>query len=221
MSTRLISMLLTKIHDYLKDIGYTNEECLNMDKNTITLSKEIMMFAHKDQYRENGERYENHPLRVLSNYHYLLGIDQFGYDSIDKELLKKYNIPFEGVEECILLHDVIEDSDLSIDDLESIFTKCGYKEYFLKHIKTTLKYLTHDKNVDYDQYILILMQDDKASLIKLMDLRDNTNILTMKVFDEKHFERLNKYIKSAYLINLKFQYIENAKSYRDEISLRK
>lgn len=74
----------------------------------FNLAKKIMEKAHKNQTRVSGEPYELHPIRCFNNYAALIGY-------LDEPETKCYRleedgIPFFGVVEVALLHDVIEDT---------------------------------------------------------------------------------------------------------------
>lgn len=61
-----------------------------------------------------------------------------------------------------LLHDVVEDTDATIENVEARFGK---------DVAFVVSYLTHDKSLDYDDYIDKLAVVPMARLIKLCDLR--------------------------------------------------
>ena len=80
---------LMKIHEYLIDKGADEETLLEWDSSSVYLAMEIMEYAHRNQKRENGEDYAEHPSRVLENYRKLVGIKpdmhksvKFDYDTI-------------------------------------------------------------------------------------------------------------------------------------------
>ena len=75
---------LMKIHEYLIDKGADEETLLEWDSSSVYLSMEIMEYAHRNQKRENGEDYAEHPSRVLENYRKLVGIKPNDYFCIDK-----------------------------------------------------------------------------------------------------------------------------------------
>ncbi len=101
-----------------------------------------------------------------------------------------------------ILHDVIEDSKLTFEDLKA--------EGFTDRVIEGLKLLTHQKGVSYDDYIDGMRGNRDALLVKREDLRDNSDITRLKGVSEKDFERMNKYIRSfakveAYLKELEGQ----------------
>lgn len=96
--------------------------------------------AHRGQLRNNGQPYFTHPKRVA--------------DAV--------NTNFQKV--CALLHDVVEDTDITIYDI--------YKE-FGRPVAETVLWLTRDKKEDYQDYIEGICGDKDAVAIKIADILDN------------------------------------------------
>ena len=192
-----------EIHDYLVSIDFaTEEELRNLyDFIPYKLAEEIAVYAHRNQKRENGENYVNHPMRT---------------SKIACDLISPNEEEFEGVEVLAILHDVIEDSDFTIDDIEDIFKENKLGDFFKEFIKEELIALTHNKNEDYEVYIKRIMQYPAASLVKLSDLCDNLNLLTLNAFDTKEYERCSRYLKYAYYINSKYHFIEASHIAKEE-----
>lgn len=90
---------------------------------------------------------------------------------------------------CIaVLHDLIEDT---------LWTKEGLLgEGFSIRVAQTVQVLTHDKGVSYDDYIKIIALCPDAKLVKMADLRDNSDIMRMKGLRKKDLDRLEKYHRS-------------------------
>lgn len=205
---------LKEIHNYLLKNGITKKQLMKMDESTVSLSLEIMEYAHRNQRRENSEKYMNHPFRCLQNYRNLFGIVPDDPLSINKELMDKYKIPYEGVQEVCLLHDVIEDTDFTIEEIEEIFDECHFNNYFSLFIKEALTLITHKKDVDYEVYIKMCMENPISSIVKMMDLQDNLNVLSLNHFDEKRLQRAGRYLLYLYLLNGSYQFIESASKIR-------
>ncbi|MFH0736470.1 MAG: GTP pyrophosphokinase [bacterium] len=87
-----------------------------------------------------------------------------------------------------VLHDVIEDSDLSIGYLEKIG--------FSKEIVQAVQIVTRDETVNYDDYISNIQTNTIATKVKLADIEDNMNLLRLNTLDEKAVKRLHKYFNS-------------------------
>lgn len=124
----------------------------------------IAMDAHKGQVDRAGAPYILHPLTVASH----MGTDAG----------------------CItaLLHDVMEDSDYTEDDLRN----AGIPEFILD----ALRLLTHDKSEPYFDYIQRIRGNELASAVKLADLRHNMDLSRLPKVTEQDLERVEKYRKA-------------------------
>ncbi len=105
-----------------------------------------------------------------------------------------------------LLHDVIEDTETSIEELRS----CGFSERVLEAVDR----LTHCDSDTYTDYVVRIHQNPLAIACKLADLRDNYQ-LDRVAYRADHAEedaiRIQRYI-------LSFQYLTDQ---IDEPSYRK
>lgn len=116
----------------------------------LDLAKSIAETAHKGQKRKNGEDYINHCIRVSE------AVKDFGED---------YQI-------VGLLHDVIEDSNITFNDFRD--------EGFSEDILQALAFITKLKDETYLSYILeikhyIGVGSQIAKQVKIADLKDNLN----------------------------------------------
>lgn len=119
--------------------------------------------AHAGQFDKGGKPYILHPLAVMS----LLNSD-------DEEL------------QCMaLLHDVIEDTKTTWKDLEEI--GCS------RRIIDAVRALTKMPGQSYDEYKEVVFQNKDAMLVKMADLRHNTDIRRLKGVSQKDIDRLAKY----------------------------
>lgn len=125
---------------------------------------EIAARAHKGQADKAGEPYILHPLRVM-----LAG---------ENEL--------EQI--CGVLHDVIEDSAVTFDDLR--------KEGFSERVIAVLDCLTRRDAESYDEFINRILKNETACRVKLKDLKDNLNLGRILNPDSRDFERIEKYRKA-------------------------
>lgn len=87
-----------------------------------------------------------------------------------------------------ILHDVIEDSKLTFEDL--------LNEGFSERVVAGLRLLTHQKGVSYDDYIDAMRGNRDALRVKREDLRDNSDITRLKGVTEKDLKRMEKYQRS-------------------------
>ena len=84
-----------------------------------------------------------------------------------------------------LLHDIIEDTDYKIEDLE----KMG----FPKSVTDAISLMTHKKSVPYMDYVAKIKQNPIAKAVKLADLRHNSDTSRLDVIDTKALKRVEKY----------------------------
>lgn len=129
------------------------------------LSKAIVIAtnAHAGQFDRGGNPYILHPLKVM---HYL--------KTNDEEL------------QCIaVLHDTIEDSDVTYKDL----VNAGMSVRVIAGVKA----LTKVPGQTYDEYKQEVFSNNDAMLVKKEDLRHNTDIRRLKGVTEKDIVRMVKY----------------------------
>ena len=207
---------LKKIHDYLIEKGVKEEELLKSDTSSVYLAMEIMEYAHRNQKRENGEDYAEHPSRVLENYRNLVGIKPHDFFDIDKDMMIHHGIPYDGVQEVCLLHDVVEDTEFTIDDLKEIYAACGFERYFDLYIEDALKKITHDKTMDYGEYIKICLKNPISAMVKMMDLQDNLRVIDLIELNDDNYKRAQGYLFWVFIINDVYHFLENVHEYREE-----
>ena len=208
---------LKKISEYLLSQGVGLEEIEDSSLSSVGLAFMLASYAHKDQRRENGESYLNHPLRVLENYRNLVGIIPEDPFCIDKETLGKYGLPYLGVQEVALLHDVIEDTEFSLKDVKDIYVDRGFKDYFELYMEDGLRRITHDKSQGYPEYISICLGNPVSSLVKMMDLQDNLRIIDLVSLDAKKEDRAASYLHWIKVINDRWGFLEGVSAYRKEM----
>ncbi len=85
-----------------------------------------------------------------------------------------------------LLHDVIEDKDVTSEDLIEI----GFPKEIVKDVLI----LTRDKRIDYNKYIdnIIVNGSREALVVKLADIENNMDIKRIKNPTLKDYERIEK-----------------------------
>lgn len=95
-----------------------------------------------------------------------------------------------------LLHDVVEDTSLTFEDLEKEFPKS---------VVDVLKLLTHEDGVDYFEYVEKIKTNPIAKKVKLADLEhnmDETRLSGTDIPKEKIQRRREKYSKAKELLLL-------------------
>lgn len=141
-------------------------------KNLLGRAIEIATSAHSGQTDKGGRPYILHPLWVMNKLRHL------GDDYM-----------IVGV-----LHDTIEDSEWTIDQLRS--------EGFSEEIITAITLLTHEQGQSYDDYIKAISLNPLARAVKIRDLEHNTKITRLKGLRKKDFDRMEKYHRAyVYLKN--------------------
>ena len=99
----------------------------------------------------------------------------------------------DEVTTCVaLLHDVVEDTDITFEQLE--------QEGFTDEIIAALKLLTHDDAVPYMDYVREIKSNPVASAVKLADLKHNSDLTRLDLVDEKALERVQKYKKAIEIL---------------------
>jgi len=136
-----------------------------------TLEEAIILAvkAHAGQKQKNGEPYILHPLRVMMAV---------------KDLNEKM---------AAVLHDVIEDSTVSLNNL----LEKGFKQDVVEIVRL----LTHEDSMSYEQYIERLRSNPSARRIKMADLQDNMNVLRLPHLRQKDLARLEHYHKYWLLLS--------------------
>ena len=137
----------------------------------INKAIDIAFSAHKDQKDKAGRPYFMHPLMVAS------------------QMNSEYEI-------CTaLLHDVAEDTDITIEYLEREFPK---------EITDALRLLTHDEYTDYLGYVRDIKKNPIARKVKLADLNHNLDITRIQdnpKLLEGFMRRREKYEKAKEILS--------------------
>ena len=123
----------------------------------------IMARQHKDQLDKSGLPYILHPWLVA----------EWQNDEVRTIVA--------------LLHDVVEDTDMTFEDIK--------KEGFSDEVIEALKLLTHDSKDDYDEYLKNIANNDIAIDVKLADLKHNSTISRLDNVEKKDIDRYNKYLR--------------------------
>ncbi len=123
--------------------------------------------AHQNQFDKANIPYIYHPIHIA--------------EQMETEL------------ECIvaLLHDVVEDTDITLNDLEKEFPK---------EVIDLLKILTHDKKIDYIEYIKKVKTNPIATKIKIADLKHNSDITRLENITTTDLKRIEKYKKALEIL---------------------
>jgi GTP pyrophosphokinase len=145
---------IAKAYKDLLRISY--QKLTAADKKMIRLALDTAVDAHKDQRRKSGEPYILHPIAVAKIVADDIGL---GAPSIA----------------AALLHDVVEDTKYTIDDIESIH---GAQIAKIVDGLTKISSLKKDKNVslqaeNFRKMLLTLNDDARVIIIKIADRLHN------------------------------------------------
>lgn len=124
--------------------------------------------AHKDQIDKSGMPYVFHPFHLAEQ------------------------MTDEKTTVVALLHDVIEDTEYTLDDLKNM----GFSEDILSAIAL----MTHDDSVPYMEYVAQIKADPIAKAVKLADLRHNSDLSRLDKVTSYDLERAEKYKKAIELL---------------------
>lgn len=125
------------------------------DKKLIRKAFDIAVEAHKDQRRKSGEAYIFHPIAVAKIVASQIGLGSTGIASA-------------------LLHDVVEDTDITISDIEKMFNP---------KIAKIVEGLTKIPKVKNDQEISLQAENFRKMLLTL---NDDVRVILIKLADRLH-----------------------------------
>ena len=127
--------------------------------------------AHKEQVDKTGMPYVFHPFHLAEQ------------------------MTDEVSTVCALLHDVVEDTDYTLEDL----SKMGYPS----EVIDVLRLLTHDPEVPYFDYVKAISVNPIAKQVKLADLAHNSDLSRMdgSEIDEWSMARTEKYKKAIEMLS--------------------
>lgn len=136
-------------------------EYIDLYMKAIEIAKE----CHKGQKDKGGHDYIGHPIRVS-----------------DRCMTEKASV-------AALLHDTIEDSDMTSEKLSEM--------RFPADVIEAVEVLTKSRYDNYDDYIKRVGANPIAREVKIADLEDNMDITRLQYpLTDKDLLRLNKYLKS-------------------------
>ena len=121
----------------------------------------ICFDAHKEQTDKSGLPYVFHPFHLA-------------------EQMK------DEATTCVaLLHDVVEDSDMTLEGLR----EAGFPEEIVEAVGA----MTHAPSVPYMDYVRAIKRNPIATAVKLADLRHNSDPTRLEVIDEFAEHRMERY----------------------------
>lgn len=117
--------------------------------------------AHKDQFDKSGIPYVFHPIHLAEQ------------------------MTDEDTTAVALLHDVVEDTDHTFEDL----IKLGFPD----RVVDAIRLMTHPEGVPYLAYVAALKHNPLARAVKLADLRHNSDLSRLDQVDDRALARVEKY----------------------------
>ena len=171
------------------------------DKKLIRSAFDVAVDAHKTQRRKSGEAYIFHPIAVAKIVASEIGLDAVSIASA-------------------LLHDVVEDTEYTLDDIEQMF---GETVARIVDGLTKIAHLKKDMNIsqqaeNFRKMLLTLHDDVRVIIIKIADRYHN--MLTMDAMPEHKQVRISSetlyiYAPLAHRIGL-----YNIKTELEDLSLK-
>lgn len=139
----------------------------------IEVAITIALKAHKGQVDKGGNPYILHPLAVMNRV--------------------------ETIEEKIVavLHDVVEDTEVTIDQLR----ETGFSEEILEAINL----LTRAKEDSYEEFIDKTLKNRIARNVKIADIKENMNLSRIQDPSEQDYMRIEKYKRALERLERQFE----------------
>ena len=129
----------------------------------------LCVIKHWKQKDRAGKRYIWHPIRVMLN-------------------VQGYNEKIVA-----LLHDIVEDTDVTILDLKNL--------KFSKEVIEAVDVISKKKDQEYFSYLDLIKNNNIAKKVKIEDLKHNSDLKRLKSITQKDIDRTMKYKKALdYLI---------------------
>lgn len=120
-------------------------------------------------------------------------VDKAGVDYIQHPLYVASQVETEQEKAVALLHDVLEDSDITAADLLA---------YGLSNeVVTAVQTLTKKKGQSYQDYLEKVKSNNLARVVKLADLKHNSDLSRLKSVSDTDRERVEKYKKAIYYLS--------------------
>lgn len=127
------------------------------------LALEIAKLAHGNQLDKGGNLYIEHPIYVASKF--------------ENEDLKIVAV----------LHDVVEDTKIKLNDL---------RPFFKNEIIEAIFRITKNRDVTYEKYLLGVKSNNLARYVKIEDIKHNMDLSRIKKVQKKDLDRVEKYKKA-------------------------
>ena len=134
---------------------------LEIKQGTLERAIEIAARTHAGQLDKGGAPYILHPLRVMLRV-------------------------APGAQQIVaVLHDVVEDSEVTFEDLE--------REGFSAEVISGLRAVTKVQGESYEDFVARAALDPVGKAVKLADLMENSDLSRIAEPSQKDLERVAKY----------------------------
>jgi (p)ppGpp synthase/HD superfamily hydrolase len=134
---------------------------LEIKQGTLERAIEIAARTHAGQLDKGGAPYILHPLRVMLRV-------------------------APGAQQIVaVLHDVVEDSEVTFEDLE--------REGFSAEVISGLRAVTKIEGESYEDFVARAALDPVGKAVKLADLMENSDLSRIAEPSQKDLERVEKY----------------------------
>lgn len=124
---------------------------------------------HTGQVDKSGKPYILHPLRLMLKF-----------DSIDEQVVS-------------VLHDVVEDGDVTLDDLRALGVSAA--------AVAAIDCLSKRDGEPYEDFIARIKPNDLARRVKIEDIRDNLDLTRLPQVSDKDLQRAAKYHRALQSLN--------------------
>ena len=156
--------ILTRYTALLRALG---EKADKHDRLQIRKAFDLALDAHKDMRRKSGEPYIYHPIAVAQIVASEIGL---GATSVI----------------CALLHDTVEDTDVTLDDIRNLFGETESKIIDgLTKIENVFDQSSSIQAENFRKVLLTLSDDVRVILIKLADRLHNMRTLESMARDKQ------------------------------------
>ena len=132
------------------------------------MALKLCFAAHKEQTDKSGMPYVFHPFHLAEQ------------------------MQTEEATIAALLHDVVEDTDYTLQDLAAM----GFDPVVID----ALALLTHDDATPYMDYVRAIKENPIARAVKIADLKHNSDLSRLDAVDEKALQRAEKYRQALALL---------------------
>jgi (p)ppGpp synthase/HD superfamily hydrolase len=138
---------------------------------TIEDAIQLALQAHRGALQKNGQPYILHPLTLMTRFHN------------------------EAAQMVAVLHDVVEDTPITLDDL----VIRGYSAEVVNAVEA----LTRQPDESYTAFIERISKNALATRVKLADLEHNMDIRRLPSVTEHDLSRLEQYRQAWFFLQEK------------------